>query len=199
MSEQTITCPNCRTEIKLTESLAAPLIEATRKEYERKIAQKEADVVKREVAIREQQSLIDQAKQGIEEEVATKLKNERAKIAAEEARKAKLLVATDLEQKAKEVADLQQVLKERDTKLSEAQKAQAELIRKQRELDDAKREMELTIEKRVQESLTAVRDKAKLEAEEGLRTPSYGEGGANRLYAAADRGTETQSRARMNK
>jgi hypothetical protein len=58
MSEQMITCPNCRTEIKLTESLAAPLIEATRREYERKIAQKEADVVKREVAIREQQSLI---------------------------------------------------------------------------------------------------------------------------------------------
>ena len=39
---------------------------------------------------------------------------------------------------------------ERDSKLAEAQKAQADLIRKQRELDDAKREMDLTIEKRVQ-------------------------------------------------
>jgi hypothetical protein len=29
MSDQTITCPNCKTEIKLTESLAAPLLEAT--------------------------------------------------------------------------------------------------------------------------------------------------------------------------
>ena len=41
MSDQTITCPNCKTEIKLTESLAAPLLEATRKEFERKITQKE--------------------------------------------------------------------------------------------------------------------------------------------------------------
>jgi len=28
MTEPTITCPNCKTEIKLTESLAAPLIES---------------------------------------------------------------------------------------------------------------------------------------------------------------------------
>ena len=44
MNKPTIICPNCRTEIKLTESLAAPLIEATRQGYEQKIAQKEADV-----------------------------------------------------------------------------------------------------------------------------------------------------------
>jgi hypothetical protein len=36
-------------------------------------------------------------------------------------------------------------------------------------LDDAKRELDLTVEKKVQESLTAVRDKAKQEAEEGLK------------------------------
>ena len=53
--------------------------------------------------------------------------------------------------------------------MAEAQTAQAELIRKQRELDDAKREMELTIETKVQASLVAVRDKAKLEAEGVLK------------------------------
>ncbi len=36
-------------------------------------------------------------------------------------------------------------------------------------MDDAKRELDLTVEKKVQESLTAVRDKAKQEAEEGLK------------------------------
>jgi hypothetical protein len=60
-------------------------------------------------------------------------------------------------------------LNERDKKLAEAQKAQADVIRKQRELDDAKREMDLNIEKKVQASLSAVRDKAKQEAEEGLK------------------------------
>lgn len=33
MADPTITCPNCKTEIKLTESLVAPLIETTRCEY----------------------------------------------------------------------------------------------------------------------------------------------------------------------
>lgn len=54
----------------------------------------------------------------------------------------------------------QEVLKDRDIKLAEAQKTQVDLLRKQRELDDAKRELDLAVEKKVQESLTTVRDKA---------------------------------------
>jgi len=169
MNEPIIVCPNCKTEIKLTESLAAPLIETTRKQYEQRIAQKDADVAEREAAIRRQQADLAKAQESIDEQVAAKLKPERDRIAAEEARKARLLLATDLEQKSKELEDLQGVLKDRDSRLAEAQKAQADLIRKERELDDTKRELDLTIEKRVQESLGAVRDKAKLEAEEGLK------------------------------
>ncbi len=169
MNEPIIICPNCKTEIKLTESLAAPLIETTRKQYELRIAQKDADVAEREAAIRKQQADLAKAQESIDEQVAAKLKPERDRIAAEEAKKARALLATDLEQKSKEVEDLQSVLKDRDSKLAEAQKAQADLIRKERELDDTKRELELTIEKRVQESLGAVRDRAKLEAEEGLK------------------------------
>ncbi len=169
MNEPTITCPNCKTEIKLTESLAAPLVEAMRHQYEQRIARKEADVATREEAIRGQQVELTRARESIDEQVAARIKPEREKIAEEEAKKARLILATDLEQKSKDVADLQAVLKERDIKLAAAQTAQAELIRKQRELDDAKREMDLTIEKRVEESLVVVRDKAKQEAEGGLR------------------------------
>jgi hypothetical protein len=169
MTDPTITCPNCKTEIKLTESLAAPLLESTRQQYEKRISDKETDVAKRETAIKDQQTAIAKAKEGIDEQVAEKLKTERAVIAAEEAKKAKVLLGADLDQKAKELTELQEVLKQRDEKLAEAQKAQAELIRKQRELDDAKREMDLTIEKRVQESLATTRDQAKKEAEDGLK------------------------------
>jgi len=169
MTDPTITCPNCKTEIKLTESLAAPLIESTRLEYDKRIANKDAEVAKRETAIKDQQAAIAKARETIEEEVAEKLKAGRKTIAAEEAKKAKVVLGADLDQKAKELAELQEVLKQRDEKLAEAQQAQADLIRKQRELDDAKREMDLTIEKRVEESLVVVRNKAKLEAEDGLK------------------------------
>lgn len=169
MTDPTITCPNCGNAIKLTESLAAPLIATTRKQFEKKIADKDAEVAKRESAIKDQQAAIEKAKETIAEEVAEKLKAERTIIAAEESKKAKFLLGADLDQKAKELVELQEVLKQRDEKLGEAQKAQAELIRKQRELDDATREMALTIEKRVEESLVVVRNKARLEAEDGLK------------------------------
>lgn len=169
MTEPTIVCPSCKTEIKLTESLAAPLIESTRRQYEQQIAKKDADIAKREYAIKEQQAALAKAKEEIDDQVAAKLKAERTTIAAEEAKKARVAIGNDLEQKAKELAELNEVLKQRDEKLAEAQKAQAELIRKQRELDDAKREMELNIEKRVQESLGAAREQAKKEAEDSLK------------------------------
>ncbi|UJS16799.1 MAG: hypothetical protein L3J17_12910 [Candidatus Jettenia sp.] len=42
-------------------------------------------------------------------------------------------------------------------------------MKKQRELDDAKREFDLTVEKRIQEGLTAVREQAHKEAGEQLK------------------------------
>ena len=141
MTEPTITCPNCKTEIKLTESLAAPLIEATRREFEQRLTQKDADVAKRETALHEREAALAKASEAIDDQVAEKLKLERNRISAEEAKKARLAAATDLEQKAREITDLQEVLKSREAKLAEAQNAQAELIKKQRELDDARREL----------------------------------------------------------
>ena len=169
MIDPTITCPSCKTEIKLTESLAAPSVEATRRHYEQQIAEKEDAVARREAAIRKGESALAKERETLQEQVAEKLKAERGAIAAEEAKKARLLLSGDLDEKVKELAELQEVLRVRDQKLGEAQKAQADLIRKQRELDDAKREMELTIETRVQNSLLAAREQAKMEAEEGLK------------------------------
>lgn len=169
MNEPTITCPTCKTEIKLTESLAAPLLAATRLQYEQKMAAKEGEVSQREAAIREREASLAKAKASIDEQISVRVKAERETIAKEEAAKARLVVASDIEQKTREVADLQRVLEERNGKLAEAQQAQAGLIRKQRELDDAKRELDLTVEKKVQESLVAVRDKARQEAEGSLK------------------------------
>jgi hypothetical protein len=169
MSEPTITCPNCKTEIKLTESLAAPLIESTRRDYEKRLALKDTDIAKKEESLREREEAVSKANQMIDAQVGEKLLLERAKIVTEESKKAKLALQTDIDQKTRELAELQDVLNQRDVKLAEAQKAQADLIRQKRELDDAKRELELTVEKRVQGGLSATREQAKKEAEEGLK------------------------------
>lgn len=132
-SDPTITCPHCKTEVRLTESLAAPLVEATRAQYE------------------------------------AKLQAERGAIAKAEAEKARLALKADIDQKAKDLADLKGVLADRDAKLVEAQQAQTEALKKQRELDDARRELDLSVEKKVQESLAAARAQAKQEAETDLK------------------------------
>ena len=54
----TITCPPCKCEIKLTESLAAPLIQATRREFEARLTRKDAEVVKKEALLREREAAL---------------------------------------------------------------------------------------------------------------------------------------------
>lgn len=173
MIEPTITCPKCHAEIRLTESLAAPLIEATRLQFEAQLSQKDAEVARREQTLREERKQLADAKHTLEQQVsdrvAEQLKTERLRVIQEESKKAKQASAAELESVTRELSDLQQVLESREQKLAEAQKAQAELIKKQRELDDAKRELELTVAKRVREELSEVRIQAKREAEEGLK------------------------------
>ena len=169
MAEPTIICPQCKTEIKLTESLAAPLLESVKRDYEQRLSQKDADMTQREQALADRTQALEKAKANLDQQVAQKLQQERVRIAAEEQQKARLAFGNDLDQKTKEIYGLQEILKQNNAKLADAQKAQAELIRKQRELDDAKRELDLTIEKRVQADLTSERDKAKKEAEEELK------------------------------
>ncbi len=168
-TEPIIVCPKCGAEIKLNESLAAPLLEATRREYEARLARKDQEAVGREKALREREAEVVRARETLEERLAEKLRQEKEKIAAEEARRARQALSGDLEEKAREIGELRELIQRREEKLAEAQRAQADLLRKGRELDDARRELSLTVEKRVQEGLSAAREAARREAEEGLK------------------------------
>ena len=168
-TEPTIVCPKCKTEIKLTESLAAPLVESIRRDYEERLVQKDTDMAQRATALRAREEAIAKDRATLDDQVAAKMQQERVRIAAEEAKKARAALGQDLEQQVQALAELQDLLKAKDQKLAEAQKVQADLIRKQRELDDARRELELTIEQRVQESLAGTRAQARKEAEDALK------------------------------
>jgi hypothetical protein len=107
--EPTIICPSCSTEIRLTETLAAPLLRATREEYETRIARKDAEVAQREASIEAQLADLETERRLIEQRVAERLQAGREDMAAEEARKAAAAVAKDLQSKAQEVSELQEV------------------------------------------------------------------------------------------
>ncbi len=169
MSEPEIVCPNCSHEIKLTESLAAPLIAATRRQFQKQLAAKDEDIARKEEALRAQQEQLAHDRETIEDQVKARLSVERSQIVAAEAKKAREAAAAELETAGKQLSELQQFLADNNQKLAAAQQAHADFLRKGRELEEQKREVELTVEKRVQASLSDVHIKARQEAEDALK------------------------------
>lgn len=169
MSEPTIICPQCKSEIKLTDSLAAPLIESTRQQYEQQLAQKETEVKKREAALREQQAAIAKAKESIDEQVTEKLKLERAAIANQEAKKAREALADELSKAQLEKAEVAELLKQRDAKLAEAQKNEIELRRERQRLQEEKEQFELEKQRAIDAERAKIREAAMKDADEQSR------------------------------
>ena len=169
MAEPTIICPNCATEIRLTELLAAPLIAETRREMEARVRAARAETEIRTAALETERAKLAEDRRGLDAEVAGKVAALRAQVAAEEAARARAALGDALEAKSRELAELSETLRARDEKLKAAQEAQAEALRQTRALEDARRELDLTVEIRVAETLGAERARARAEAEEGLK------------------------------
>ena len=107
MTELRIICPKCKASMKLTESLAAPLIAKTRKQVEQQLAEREREFAKREASLRNSQKAITQARQAIDSEVANKLKVERTAIAKSEAVKARVALRAEIDQRDEALTQLQ--------------------------------------------------------------------------------------------
>jgi hypothetical protein len=168
-TEPIISCPNCKTEIKLNESLAAPLVEAIKKDYESRLARRDIDIATRESALLREKEGLAKAKASIEAEVAEKVRESQAAISQEEAKKARLLFQADLSNKERMILDLNSATSELNAKLATAQTAEVEFRKKERELAEQMREAELVIQKRVADGITAVEEKARQRADEESR------------------------------
>lgn len=168
MNEPTITCPSCKSDIKLTESLAGPLVEQTRRQFVEQLNEKDRLVEKVQADIAAEKKRVELERQAIEATVAARMDDARKQIATDEAERAKRIVAADIEERDRKFAELQQMLASREEKLKRSQAAEAEMLKKQRELDDKLREMDLAVQRQVNEGLEAVRATAKQEAEDLL-------------------------------
>ena len=145
MEDTKITCPECRAEFALTDTLAGPMLAEMRSQMEAErvaaLAAQKAEIEAN--ALREAQA--EQAAKLASLEVA-------AKSAQQEA--------------ATKLATLEAEAKARDAKLAEAQKAQAEALRKERALEEKAREMDLELEKRLGEALGVQLTRVRAEAQE---------------------------------
>ena len=159
MIEPIIICPNCKAEIKLTESLAAPLVEHARLEYEKKLAAKDREVAQKEAAIK-------QVEANVEATIAQQLASERQKIAEEEARRARQAMFDEISKEKQERAALEQTLKERSEKLAAAQKNEIELRQQRQKLQEEKEQFELDKQRAIDEERGKIREAAKRDADE---------------------------------
>lgn len=166
MSQPTINCPKCNTEVKLTESLAAPLLQSLRYEYEEKLTQKDKEIFTREQLIKNKEQQLKYEQDTLQEKLQLELEKEREIIAKKEHEKAKKILNIDLDAKTEEIKNLQEINQSNEEKLAEAQKAHVDILKQKRSLEDEKRALDLTIEKSVHEKLNEVRLKALKDAEE---------------------------------
>lgn len=166
MSEPTIRCPNCRTEIKLTESLAAPLIDATRRHFELRLAEKDAEVARREAAIQEQQASLKKSRDSLEQQIAARLEEARADLVAAEAKKARDALADEIALSLQEKAAIQALLKDRDAKLAEARRNEMALRLERQQLADEKERFELDKQRTIDAERAKIREATRKETEE---------------------------------
>ena len=171
MNEPTIVCPKCSTEIKLTETLAAPMVAAVEEKYKKQLKDVVSRVEDDKAALRVEQDELATKHKQLDAQVQEKMEAQRSTIAAEERKKAEAHAAKELDDAVEKIAEARTELIANEEKLAEAQKEQANLLRNQRDRDEEKRELDLTVEKKIQEGLSAAREKAQKDAEDlmGLR------------------------------
>lgn len=180
MNDVKIECPHCHRSFKLNETLAAPLVQETRRKLEQEFEEKEEALESKRKAFADEQEAANKLRKEIAKEkaglarerekldefVAEQIAEQKAAIERDAARKAKQKYDEKLAERSAEKEELEQAIREKDKKLVEAQQAQKTAVRKQRELDDKIRELDLTAEKKAAEIVAPQLERARKDAEE---------------------------------
>lgn len=156
---ESITCPNCRSEIEISEALSGQLREELQKQFAAAQRKKDEEFARREEQLQAKEAAVLASRQALDDEIAKRIEAERGALAEEAKTKATEAVAI-------EVADLQGQLKETKDKLTQAQQAELEIRKAKREIEEQKQELELTVARKIDVEREKVRQAAKKEAEE---------------------------------
>jgi hypothetical protein len=178
-TDQTLSCPNCGHAIKLTESLAAPLVAATRAEYERRLAAQTEAVAAEKLVLSAQQQANERraaeltvAAESQQEQVARavqqQLSRDRKTIADEESARARQQVDDELKAQKAHLEQQTRRIETPTQKLTAAQAAEADLLKKEQELEDKEREFALNLQKGITAGIEQARANALREAHASL-------------------------------
>ena len=153
MAIETVRCPKCSFEIPITEALTGPIRDRLRTELAPEIKRREASLAELQGRLKEREEELNREKVDIDQQVAAKLKEQAEKIRAESERAAIAKLGIELK-------DLRNQVKDKDKKISHAQKLELDLRKQARDLEAKQQELELEVARKVD----AEREKIQQEA-----------------------------------
>jgi hypothetical protein len=154
-SLDSIACPKCGELIAITETLHHQLTESVRQEYEDKLAAQEQSLSEREAEIATRNKALDDKERRIEVRVQTALTSELEKHKAAVAKTARAETEKVL---AVELQDLRDQLQTNEAKLDKARQNEIALRKRERELEDRAKDIELEVARKMDDERRRVEE-----------------------------------------
>lgn len=162
MMDPKITCPHCHGEVKLTETIAAPLLAKERGKLEEEARSRATLLDERQEKLERQAADVVAARKELDRELERKLQAAREQLALEERAKAEAAVRQDLE-------STRETMEKQARALAEAQQAELEVRRQRQNLETEKREFELKLQRSLDEQRQTIREETQREDDERYR------------------------------
>lgn len=162
MNDSNITCPRCAAEIPLSEAVSHRLRDQLKADFEKQREQLNEALATREKKINDEESALSRRQKDLAAELARQLDAERRKLTTDAARQAEDKFGTQLK-------DLQAQLGEQQSKLKQAQEIELNLRKQQRELENAKNNLELEVARKIDSERKKIAEDARQQAVEAER------------------------------
>ena len=181
MADKSIKCPECGTEIEISTVLSQQIEDDLKKENDKKLQKALVDAEKKsqeqfslekedmnrqlneqteklekarekELDLKKQQRELETKSEQLDEEVEARLKKQEQVLRDQLEKKAKQAAAT-------EINDLQEQIKEKDSRVEEAQKKELEIRKQARHLEEKQKNMDLEFQRKIDEERKEIEDK----------------------------------------
>jgi len=157
-----ITCPNCQTEIEITEVISSQLRASIRSEMEAELGPVRQRLKQQQDELARQEKHLQQKAESVDEQVEAKLAQERPTLEKMIRERTRAEQDLELKDQAAAIAELQ-------AKVQLANQKELAFLKEKRALQERARNVELEVGRRMQEELKKVREQALKELDEQHR------------------------------
>ncbi len=158
-----IKCPNCGHVFDVENVLAADIEQKYQQQYQDKLKQSLGKVEEEKKKLEADQLLFEEKKKQENELFAQKLQKEKQKLETEIQEQLRKSISSDYEN---QLRILQENSNNAEEKLKEARKKELEFLQKEQLLKDKEAELEITLQKKMQEERTTISEQIRIQEQE---------------------------------